>query len=232
MSLFAPLHAVTIAAHTLLAATAGALSPVGGVAAAIVALTLVTRLLLVPLRRRQIRAQVTQASLAPRLRALNERHRGDPQRLVAETTALYRSANSSPTAGCLPALLQAPVLMVLYRMFNDHAIASGPAALPGHAVFGAPLDLGWLAAVGHRAPLASVLVCSGALLGIAALAWWSGRMAARSTPGPLVRLLPFASVLFAAFTPLAIDLYLLTSMAWSAVEEPLLRRRRSAAATG
>lgn len=87
------------------------LTPLAGASAAALAVMLVTllvRALLIPVGISQAKAEQTRARLAPKLRELQRRHKKNPERLQKETMALYRAENTSPFAGMLPVLAQAP----------------------------------------------------------------------------------------------------------------------------
>jgi YidC/Oxa1 family membrane protein insertase len=226
MLAFAPLDRAVGTAYALFSQLSAAVSPIGGAAVAIVVFTLAVRLLLAPLSYTVIRGQRAQAALAPRLQQLRQRHRDDPARLVTETRALYRREGISPVRGVLPALLQAPFFTVAYQLFTSANVAHQPNALLHQSLFGVPLGTSWLGVLGGGVFSAPSLVF-GVLLGmLALLAWWSGRRAQRlaGTASPVLRLLPFGTVLFAAAVPLAAGIYLLTSTAYSALESLVLRR--------
>jgi YidC/Oxa1 family membrane protein insertase len=220
---FAPLDAVLGVAYSLITGLADAFGPVfGGYAAgaAIIAATATVRLLLLPMTLRQVRAERARAALAPRVAELRERHESDPATLARETFALYGSVGAGPLAGCLPMLLQAPFFLVLYRLFASPIIQNGPNGLLVGEFFGVPLGERW--AVGGFLAAHDVVFCM--LLAVLALiAWWSSR---RMPSGavPVLRLLPFGTVFFAATVPLAAGLYLATTTAWSAAENLVLRR--------
>ncbi|WP_222192913.1 membrane protein insertase YidC [Modestobacter italicus] len=103
--------------HALLATF---LDPAGGPAwvLAIVLLVITVRLLLFPLFVRQLRSQRAVQELQPEIRALRERHSGDAQRLSREVLALQQERGVNPLAGCLPALLQAPVFLALLHVLR------------------------------------------------------------------------------------------------------------------
>ena len=84
---------------------------------------------LIPPAVAQAKAEQTRARLAPELRDLQSRHRNDPERLQRETMQLYRDENTSPFAGCLPVLIQAPIVGVLYAIFLHPTIAGHPNGL-------------------------------------------------------------------------------------------------------
>ncbi|CCH21070.1 YidC/Oxa1 family membrane protein insertase [Micromonospora lupini] len=238
MLAFAPLHSVVGAAGTALSWLTDLLEPLAGgtaTVAAIVLLTIAVRLLIAPLTVAQVRGERRRAALAPQVRDLQQRYADDPATLQREVFALYRSGGANPIAGCLPLLIQAPFLLVLYRLF---ATDEGGTGLLDEQLAGVPLGhhvTDGLA--GAAGPLFVVLL---ALL--LALAWWSSRRARRAqaavgtvagtpTEGPgaatlgrLLPLLPFTTVLVALVLPLAAVIYLVTTTAWSALEQAVLRR--------
>ena len=229
---FAPLAALLHLVYSLVDGLAGLLDPVAGAASAalaIVALTVIVRLLLVPVSVSQVRAEGHRRRIAPKLAALQKKYRGKPELLQQKTLALYKAENVSPFAGFLPTLLQAPVVSLVYALFLHPSIAGepntlltaqlGPATL-GSAVFTA----GW----------PGILVFVALLAAMSVVAWFSRRTALRlALPGAdataalprILSWLPFLSVVFAAFVPLAAVLYLATTTAWTLAERALLRRR-------
>jgi YidC/Oxa1 family membrane protein insertase len=190
---------------------------VGGAAVAIVLCTIALRLLLLPLTLRAVRGERARAALAPRLRELQQRHKGDAAALGTEMTALYRGAGVSPFAGVLPMLAQAPFVMVWFRIFT-----TGSADLLGQRFLGAELSAQLFAHPLAFAPLVLVL----ALLGVVALrrSRWIAAVTGGPAPTGLFVALPFLSVLSALFLPLAAVLYVVTSVAWTTAESILLRR--------
>jgi YidC/Oxa1 family membrane protein insertase len=63
---------------------------------------------------KQFKAMLSMQRIAPRIKALQERYKGDQQRIQQETMALYREAGVNPLAGCLPMIVQLPVLYSVY----------------------------------------------------------------------------------------------------------------------
>jgi YidC/Oxa1 family membrane protein insertase len=226
--MFAPFDAVTRVAYDLVTGLTSALDPVTGgfsAAVAIIVFTAGVRLALLPLSRRQAEADRTRRRLTPEVERLRKRHRADPARALREVTALYRAEGTSMWAGIGPSLLQLPVFTVVYRMFLSPAIGGHANLLLAHTLFGTPLGARWLFAAGAFGPHGWVFLGLFALL--AALAWWtSHRMRDQPTTQltRLMRVLPFGTVLFAAYVPLAAGLYLLTTTAWTAAERAILWR--------
>lgn len=227
---FAPVAAALQLVYSLVSGLAGLLEPFAGPAAAalaIVALTLVVRTLLIPVSVSQVKAEGARRRLAPRLKALQDRYRTKPQVLQEKTLALYRAENVSPFAGFLPTLLQLPVVSLVYALFLRTTIAGEP-----NLLLAAPLGPASLGDTIATTGWPGVLVFAAILVGMAVVAWFSRRTALRLTlPGadtPALRILswlPFLSVVFAAFVPLAAAVYLLVTTAWTLAERALLRRR-------
>jgi YidC/Oxa1 family membrane protein insertase len=215
------------AAYLAVSALATALHPISGdasTALAIVIFTIAVKLCLSPLAVSAARAERARAALTPRLTDLRARYRKDPTRLAAETKKLHDSHGISPLAGCLPALLQMPVLSVVYRLFVLDTVAGQPNTLLVATLFGAPLGSPWPSVVATFGLLSWPSLAAAALVAllIAVAAAASRQLRARVTvagaAGRLTRLMPFATVVFAAFVPMATAVYLLTSSAWTVAE--------------
>jgi len=193
-----------------------------GPAAAIVLATVAIRLLLLPLTLVAVRGERARAALGPRLAELRAKHAKNPERLAAELAELYRETGTSPFAGCLPLLLQAPFFLVTYRLFWSPTIGGHANALLHSTLFGAALSTHLLGG-GH------LLVFLPFLAALAGLAWWTvrrtRRLAGPDAPRGPLRLLPYGTLLSAAVVPLAAVLYLVTTTAWTAAENAVLRRR-------
>jgi YidC/Oxa1 family membrane protein insertase len=185
-----------------------------GPAVAIVLVTVAVRLLLLPLTLVAIRGERARAALAPRLDELRKKHARNPERLRTELAELYRETGTSPFAGFLPLLLQAPFFLVTYRLFLSPTVGGQVNALLHSTLFGAPLSAHLFG--GHLLAFLPFLVA------LAGLAWLSARRV-RKTSGPLA-LLSYGTLLTAAVVPLAAVLYLVTTTAWTAVETVLFRR--------
>ena len=84
-------------------------------ALAIIVFTIVIRTLLAPLFVRQIRSQKEMQRMAPLIREVNRKHKGNRTKIAEETQALYREHGVNPAAGCLPVLMQLPLLFALYQ---------------------------------------------------------------------------------------------------------------------
>jgi YidC/Oxa1 family membrane protein insertase len=196
--------------HAIFAMLAAVLTPVG----AIVLITLAVRAALHPLTRSAVRGEKARLRLAPKLAEIRRKHAKDPTKAAEATLALHKAEGISPFAGLLPLLVQIPVFFLLYRLVSGEG---GGTFLGQHLFSGA-------------APWFALL-----LAGLTVVAWFTAR---RSTmlmqyspvtaqPGVLARLpriLPYTTVVAAAFVPMALAVYLLTTTTWTLVENIVLRR--------
>jgi YidC/Oxa1 family membrane protein insertase len=83
---------------------------------AIILLTAAIRLVLHPLTRKQLKSMKVMQALAPQIEVLRRKYKEDPKKLNAEVMNLYKANNANPVGGCLPLLLQFPILIALYRV--------------------------------------------------------------------------------------------------------------------
>ncbi len=84
-------------------------------ALAIIVFTVLIRTALAPLFVRQIGSQKEMQRMQPLIREVQRKHKGNRQKIYEETQALYREHGVNPAAGCLPVLLQLPILFALYQ---------------------------------------------------------------------------------------------------------------------
>lgn len=98
---------------------------------AIILLTVLIKIALYPLTVKQMRSMVIMQQLAPKVKEIQERYRQkDPQKMQQKIMELYREHNVNPMAGCLPLLIQLPILIALYRALLYFNYAD-----PAHARF-------------------------------------------------------------------------------------------------
>jgi YidC/Oxa1 family membrane protein insertase len=186
-------------------------------ALAIVVFTVAVRLMLHPLARAAARGERQRAVLAPEIKALQQKHGKNRERLAQEMAKLHRESGTSMFAGCLPMLVQIPFFIVMYRLFSTGTVGGEPNGLLATTLLGTPLGAHF-----SVSPVFAVLVVA---LGV--VAWWSTRLVKITDENPaarLARLLPYGSVLATLVIPLAAGIYLLTTTAWGTAERAYLRR--------
>lgn len=236
---FGPIAAILDATYGLVTGLSDALAPVAGTLGgllAVVVLTVLVRALLIPVGMSQVRAEYNRRRLAPHLAELQRKHGKDRELLTRKTMELYQREKVSPFAGMLPLLAQLPVISLVYAVFTHPMISGHANALLGEHVFGAPLGTSfvgltsagaavWPAMLVYLVVLAMIAIVTTVSRRVLSLPQQEG--AAGQAPGGLLRamsFLPYVTVVFAAFVPLAAAVYILTSTAWTVAERFTLRR--------
>jgi YidC/Oxa1 family membrane protein insertase len=98
----------------------------------IVVLTVLVRMLLVPLTVRQIHSMQNMQRFAPQMKEIQKKYKGDRQKANEELMKFYKEHNINPAASCLPMVFQIPVFIALYFVLRSFAKHPPPG------------DLGWL----------------------------------------------------------------------------------------
>lgn len=83
----------------------------------IIVLTIIIRVLLLPLNIKQIKSSLMMSRIGPDVKKLQAKYKNDPQTLQKETMKLYKEKGVNPLGGCLPLLIQYPILIALYYVF-------------------------------------------------------------------------------------------------------------------
>lgn len=96
---------------------------------AIIFLTLVIKLVLYPLTVKQVKGMKAMQELQPKMKELQEKYKGNPEKLNKEMTLLYKESGVNPLAGCLPLIVQMPILMGIFFAIRDYQYAHVPTFL-------------------------------------------------------------------------------------------------------
>lgn len=88
-------------------------------APSIILLTILIRFLLYPLISSQLKASKKMQELNPHLSRIKEEHKGNSAMISQETMKLYKEHGVNPAAGCLPVLLQLPIIWILYSVLQN-----------------------------------------------------------------------------------------------------------------
>ena len=95
---------------------------------AIILLTILVRIVLIPLTIRQTRSMQAMQQIQPKVKELQRKYKGNRQKMNEELMKLYKEHQVNPLGGCLPLLLQLPVFFALFSVLNTPVQA---AAIPG-----------------------------------------------------------------------------------------------------
>jgi YidC/Oxa1 family membrane protein insertase len=189
---------------------------------AIIVLTLMVRIVIVPLTVKQIRSMQHLQAHAPELKALQQKYKGDKQRMNEEVMKFYRENKINPAASCFPILIQIPVFISLYyvlRNFEKTLLVNYPGS-----------DLGWLGIVPNITDNITDHWSGWLLLVIYVLSQISSTWFMSTTMDPRQRwifmALPLVFVLFIvnANFPVGLLLYWVTTNLWT-VGQGLVTRR-------
>jgi YidC/Oxa1 family membrane protein insertase len=100
---------------------------------AIILLTLAVRVVLIPLTLKQTRSMHEMQKIQPQVKALQQKYKGDRQKLNEEVMKLYKEHQVNPLGGCLPLLLQMPVFIALYSVLRGDPNKAGAGHIPAVA---------------------------------------------------------------------------------------------------
>lgn len=99
---------------------------------AIILLTIAFRIVLIPLVWKQTKSMIEMQEIQPKIKALQEKYKNNKEKQQEEMMKFYQENKVNPFGGCLPLLLQMPLLFALFdvlrRTLNDHIGTLAPAA--------------------------------------------------------------------------------------------------------
>lgn len=193
---------------------------------AIIILVVIIRLLLTPLMLKSTKSSARMQVLQPKLMEMQERYADDPQRMQEEMQKFYADNKFNPLAGCLPLLIQMPILIALFNLLRDLGHYFPEAAKQGFAFFNVLPDLvtspsqafaqGWSVAL----PYIVTLVLFGMLTFIPQ--WYMTRnqtgSQAQSTKMMMV-VMTFMMLFMGWGLPAGVLLYYDVSSAWQVIQQ-------------
>ena len=98
---------------------------------AIILMTILLKLILFPLSKKQSLSSIKMQEVQPRMQELQEKYKNQPEKLNAEMAKLYKETGYNPASGCLPMLIQFPILIAMYNLFNNYFEFRGAMFIPG-----------------------------------------------------------------------------------------------------
>jgi YidC/Oxa1 family membrane protein insertase len=187
---------------------------------AIVALTVMVRILIVPLTVKQIRSMQKLQVHAPQLKAIQQKYKHDKQRMNEEVMKFYRENKVNPAASCLPIVLQIPIFFALFfvlRDFEEEVFPEYPDS-----------DLGWLSVVPNITDNINTHWSGWLLLVIYLGSQVASTLFMATTMDKRQRMiflaLPFVFAFFIVNFPMGLMLYWVTTNLWT-VGQGLVTRR-------
>jgi len=187
---------------------------------AIIALTLLVRIVILPLTIKQIHSMQKLQVVAPQLKAIQAKYKHDKQRMNEEVMKFYRENKVNPAASCLPLLVQAPIFIALFYVLRDFEKEVFRPKYPDS-------DLGFLGVVPDITD-ALLSHWSGYLLLVIYVASQLASIISMPMTDPRQRwifiALPFVFIFFIINFPTGLMLYWTTTNLWS-VGQGLVTRR-------
>ena len=187
---------------------------------AIIVLTLIVRIVILPLTIKQIRSMQRLQIHAPELKAIQQKYKGDKPKMNEEVMKFYRENNVNPLASCLPLVLQIPVFFALFyvlRGFENEVFPNYPES-----------DLGWLSIVPNITETINSHWSGWLLLVVYVVSQLASTYFMSSTMDPRQRYLflalPFLFIFFVINFPIGLMLYWSTTNLWT-VGQGLVTRR-------
>ena len=96
---------------------------------AIILLTVAIKMAIYPLTAKSVRSMKAMQELQPKMKEIQEKFKGNPEKLNKELAALYKDKGVNPFSGCLPLLLQMPILIAIFFAIRDFQYAHQPSFL-------------------------------------------------------------------------------------------------------
>lgn len=225
-------------------------------ALSIVLLTVVIRTALIPLFVKQINSSRNMQLLQPKVKALNEKHGHDRERLGQETMKLYKDEGVNPMASCTPLLLQMPIFLALFYVLNSastgtplgYFFQTNPhlvTSLKNATVFGAPISGrfwpmdGSAFTFGPTQVVTMVLVVlMSVVLFITQLQLLAKNMPPEALTGPMAQqqkmmlyMFPFIYLIGGVSIPMGVLIYWLTTNLWTMGQQYILIHNNPAPGT-
>ena len=96
---------------------------------AIILMTVMIKVILYPVTAKQISSMKAMSDLQPKMKAIQEKYKNDKERLNVELASLYKTEGINPLAGCLPMVIQMPILIAIFYGIRDFSYVGTPSFL-------------------------------------------------------------------------------------------------------
>lgn len=92
---------------------------VGNYGISLIILTVLVKLLLYPLYFKQIKSTASMSSIQPKIKAIQEKYKNDKEKMNEEMAKITKDENFNPMGGCLPMLIQLPIIWGLFTLLRN-----------------------------------------------------------------------------------------------------------------
>jgi YidC/Oxa1 family membrane protein insertase len=198
----------------------------------IVALTVVVRAALLPLTLKQFKSMQSLAAHQPELKKLQEKYKGDRDRLNQEMMKFYKENKINPLASCLPMLAQLPVFISLFYMLrvdlrHDICPIRNPVGRPNPAPCGETPEsqFFFIPDLTDKATGAVLVTLIVLYVGSQLLSTALSTVSADRNQRLIMFALPLVFVAFVIRFPAGLLVYWITTNLWTIVQQTIVRRR-------
>ena len=187
----------------------------------IIALTITTRALLIPLTYRQLKGMRALQALQPQIKEIQAKYKNDRQRMQQEMMRFYQENKVNPFASCIPLIAQLPVFITLFSVLrnelpNDIGCEAGHCGSEASFLF-----IHDLTAKAHGGELAVLLIL---YIGTQLVSGLVMSVTADKSQRIMMGLLPFIFVPFVINFPAGLILYWITTNFWTIGQQYVIQR--------
>jgi YidC/Oxa1 family membrane protein insertase len=187
----------------------------------IIALTILTRAILIPLTYRQLKGMRALQVLQPQIKEIQAKYKNDKQRMQQEMMRFYQENKVNPFASCIPLLAQLPVFFTLFSVLR-HDLPADIGCTAGHCGSEASfLFINDLTAKAHGAELIALLIL---YIGTQLVSGLVMSVTADKSQRTMMMLLPFIFVPFVINFPAGLILYWITTNFWTMGQQYVIQR--------
>ncbi len=97
----------------------------------IILMTILLKIVLYPLTKKSSMATLRMQELQPQIKEIQDKYKGQPEKLNVEMAKFYKEAGYNPMSGCLPLLIQFPLIFAMFGLFNNYFEFRGAMFIPG-----------------------------------------------------------------------------------------------------
>ena len=97
----------------------------------IILMTVLLKLVMYPLTKKSSVATLKMQELQPRIKEIQDKYKANPEKMNAEMAKFYKEAGYNPLSGCLPLLIQFPLIFAMFNLFNNYFEFRGAMFIPG-----------------------------------------------------------------------------------------------------
>jgi YidC/Oxa1 family membrane protein insertase len=188
---------------------------------AIIALTICTRALLIPLTYKSLKGMRALQALQPQLKELKEKYKNDQQRMQQEMMAFYKENKVNPFASCIPLIAQLPVFITLFYVLR-HELPSDIGCEAGHC--GSEAAFFFINDLTAKAQGAELIVLLVLYVGTQLVSGLVMSVTADKSQRMMMAVLPFIFVPFVINFPAGLVLYWITTNFWTIGQQYVIQR--------